>query len=341
MKHYLTWTIGFFSVLIGAPTAAHADELAISFDLRSETLSSQAASTDSVPSDSTSTPTSALPISRAAAQVPQTAPAADLPPPPSFPTLSAIAPPDPQSSTAIQPEPDDAPSHPTDAESLVLEFELAALTANLPLPDATASNAIAPYSFDQLFAGETDSLVARAVGSAEGTRSPTGERTRAFYGHVDPGNGVWNLGTFSYQHGARSPEEADAKQLKRLRQQAEVLQAKAAAQGMTLGLEEILNGIDLANQSPRAALDRQGYIDRLAQAYDMGLTGSEAILWARTRSYLNPDTGRWNAPGLGNTLDGISRDQERRQRAIAKAMAAYPRDRLLAADSKAIDALFQ
>lgn len=174
-------------------------------------------------------------------------------------------------------------------------------------------------SLDALFVGDRDSLVARAVGSAEGTRTATGQLTAAYYGHRDPGNQVWNLGTFSYQHGAESPEAADAKQLTRLRRQAQQLEAQAAEKSMVLSKAEWLNGIDLANQAPVTALE-WGYIDRLHQAKTMGLQGDEAILWARTRAFLDPDSGRWNAPGLGNTVQGISRDQSRRMGAIAQAI---------------------
>ncbi|MGF1496454.1 MAG: hypothetical protein ACFB8W_06470 [Elainellaceae cyanobacterium] len=190
---------------------------------------------------------------------------------------------------------------------------------------ATATNL--PSDFDWLFEGGTNSLVARAIGSAEGTRTPTGSKTRAFNGHVDPGNGVWNLGTFSYQHGAASPEEADQKQLARLRRQANQLQQRAIAHQVPWGLEEKLNALDLANQSPLAALGRGGYIVRLRQAHDQGMRGSEAILWARVHSYLDPDTNRWNAPGLGNTTESITADQARRQRAVADAIAATPTPR--------------
>ncbi|MEM6433088.1 MAG: hypothetical protein AAF773_04400 [Cyanobacteria bacterium P01_D01_bin.115] len=180
-----------------------------------------------------------------------------------------------------------------------------------------------PYSWDSiqsLFDGGTDSLVARAVGSAEGTRTPEGHKNPAYFGHTDPGNQVWNLGTFSYQHGASTPEEADAKQLKRLQQQTQLLSQKAQAKGLTLSPEELLNGIDLANQAPLAALDRGGYIDWLQEAQALGMTGAEAIVWARTRSFIDPDTQRWNAPGLGNNIYSIAHDQERRANAIARAM---------------------
>ncbi|MDX2214689.1 MAG: hypothetical protein SFY66_15470 [Oculatellaceae cyanobacterium bins.114] len=212
----------------------------------------------------------------------------------------------------------------------ILSFEqeqitpTAQATINPPASSGFSASLQAFSELDALFHGGNNSLVARAVGSAEGTRTPDGAKTRAYRGHVDPGNGVWNLGTFSYQHGAQSPEEADQRQLRRLRNQAMTLRQAAETKGLQLTLEEELNGIDLANQSPRAALSRGGYIDRLRQAHDMGLQGTDAVLWARTRSYLDPDSGRWNAPGLGNNVYSITNDQERRLRAIARAIAAKP-----------------
>jgi hypothetical protein len=183
-------------------------------------------------------------------------------------------------------------------------------------------------SSDDIFAGGSNSLVARTVGSAEGTRTVEGHKTSAYHGHTDPGNGVWNLGSFSYQHEAANPEDADEKQLARLQRQDETLKQHADRLGVTeyeADLTVRLNGIDLANQSPMAALaeDGGGYIDRLKQAHEMGLIGSEAVLWARVRSYLDPDTNRWNAPGLGNTVENISHDQERRMDAIARAFEVY------------------
>ncbi|HTL88398.1 MAG TPA: hypothetical protein VL134_03295 [Leptolyngbya sp.] len=84
-----------------------------------------------------------------------------------------------------------------------------------------------------------------------------------------------------------------------------------------------LNGIDLANQAPLAALERGGYVDRLQQAYAQGLRGAEAVLQARTYSYLNPRTNQWDAPGLGNNVDRIGRDQARRQNAIFAAVSIH------------------
>jgi hypothetical protein len=47
-----------------------------------------------------------------------------------------------------------------------------------------------------------------AIGVAKGTRTPDGGRIAAYRGHVDPKRG-YNVGTFSYQHQASSPGQAD------------------------------------------------------------------------------------------------------------------------------------
>ncbi len=217
-----------------------------------------------------------------------------------------------------------APPTSTADASTVITTTNHSLIPSVPEPAEGTTSPILPSNVLTLFQGDSNSLVAIAVGSAEGTRTPRGGKTRAYRGHSDPGNGVWNLGSFSYQHGADSPEEADAKQLKRLQSQASELMESASEKGLSLTIEQVLNGIDLANQSPAAALSRGGYIDRLAQAEEMGLQGTEAILWARTRSYLDPDSGRWNAPGLGNTVGSITHDQQRRMDAIASALEQNP-----------------
>lgn len=183
-----------------------------------------------------------------------------------------------------------------------------------PVPQAGAD------SSGDIFAGSQDSLVSIAVGSAEGTRRPDGGFNDAYAGHTDPGNGVWNLGSFSYQHGADSPEHADDKQLDRLRGQDATLSQIAASYSMTLNLEERMNGIDLANQAPQAALDRGGYIDWLADAKQKGLTGAEAIHYARVNSFTNPNTGRLDASGLGNDWDRVAADQKRRMEMIWEAI---------------------
>lgn len=181
----------------------------------------------------------------------------------------------------------------------------------------------------ELFAGGSSSLVARTVGHAEGTRSVDGGKTRAYRGHTDPGNGVWNLGSFSFQHcqeaayQCSTPEEADVYQLRRLQQQSQSILYQASQAGLQLTTAEHLNGIDLANQAPLAALGSPGYVALLQDAQTRGLQGEEAVLWARLYSYWNPQTQSWDAPGLGNTSYRIRADQYRRMSAIAAALHFY------------------
>lgn len=251
-------------------------------------------------------------------------PAALLPPaPPLYGPIPTLA----QQSGLKQDSPPQLQAKPFSPESVALTFDIA---HSRDIQLAQAVDAPAPRMptdpLSGLFEGGTDSLVARAVGSAEGTRTPSGGITSAYYGHSDPGNGVWNMGTFSYQHGARNAVEADQKQLNRLQSQSQVLKMRAIQKGINLNLEETLNGIDLANQSPLASIGRVGYIERLVEARNMGYTGFESIVVARTRSYINPDTQRWNAPGLGNTVESITRDQKRRATAVAQAIEVYQRE---------------
>jgi hypothetical protein len=166
----------------------------------------------------------------------------------------------------------------------------------------------------------TDDLIRRAIGHAEGTLTVTGKETWAYNGHTDPGNQVWNQGAFSYQHEANSPQDADQKQLARLRRQEQQLQQQAEALNLTLSLEEWLNALDLANQAPAAALESGGYMDRLAESRHLFTDQQKAITWARTWSYWDLNLQAWNAPGLGNTELSIWADQARRQEAIAAAV---------------------
>ena len=156
-----------------------------------------------------------------------------------------------------------------------------------------------------------------AIGAAEGTRTTRGRTTDIYWGHADPANGVRNLGTFSYQHGASSAREADWIQLKRLRGQVEQLQSEADELGVKLSPLELVAGADLANQSPVAALD---YVDRLKEFRAKGLRGMEAVLEARIQSFVNPETGVLEAGGFGNSWDILRHDQSRRMVELQRAL---------------------
>lgn len=206
--------------------------------------------------------------------------------------------------------------------------ELAESASDAPAATLTASNR------EDLFAGGSESVVARTVGAAEGTRTPAGGKTDIYDGHVDPGNGVWNRGTFSYQFGNEenlSATEADRRQMAKIKRIYEsVLLPKAEKyQVAPLTLAEELNGIDLINQAPLTVTEDGGYIERLAEAKTKkGLTGQAAILEARIWSFWDGSRGGWDAPGLRAYDDlgkeaSIRHDQKRRMGMIDEALAAY------------------
>lgn len=203
------------------------------------------------------------------------------------------------------------PSPPRDSRTAV--YQIKSNGKLLPVP-------FAPPSEDskQLFKGGGNSLVARIVGHAEGTRSANGEKTTAYSGHRDPGNSVWNLGYFSYQHSAVSPQDADRKQLARLEGQFVVIEEQARKRGIDLSIEEKLNAIDLANQAPLAALEPGGFIDRLKEC-------KRELVCVRSQSFIDNETGRLDAPGLGNNMNQVRADQKRRIDAINSTFAIMMR----------------
>ncbi|MCD8487928.1 MAG: hypothetical protein LRZ84_14625 [Desertifilum sp.] len=164
--------------------------------------------------------------------------------------------------------------------------------------------------------GSVSSPGAIAIGAAEGTMTPDGTKTQHYEFHFDPGNGEPNTGMFSCQNayctenGRRlPPEEADKRQLSRIRKFAERLEATAQSKNLELGAVDIVAGADLFNQSELAGHD---YLDRLKQCRSEGKTGTDAVLCARERAYIDPQTGRLDAPGLGNDPGRVRQDQKRR-----------------------------
>ncbi|NES95787.1 MAG: M23 family metallopeptidase [Desertifilum sp. SIO1I2] len=237
------------------------------------------------------------------------------------------------------------------AKDLALSFEVAPeptpVPAEEPLtedpPQALSLPSVSEIIPQSWWEQASDSPLAIAIGAAEGTRQPNGTKNPAYYWHVDPGNGVDNFGTFSYQHlppcdtyavasvsssslkreiAAEKglPEKADDLQLRRLQGFHDELLAQAQAVGLELNQAELVNGLDLANQSPAAGLYAGGYIDRLAQMKQLVSDPDEQILEARIWSYWDMQRNRWDAPGLGNTYDSIRHDQQRRMTQVNLAL---------------------
>ena len=152
----------------------------------------------------------------------------------------------------------------------------------------------------------SDRTLVCAIGAAEGTRDANCEPTAAYNGHTDPGNGANNLGSFSYQHGANSPADADAAQLARLRQAEKELQRQSVDKfGKPLSKPALGAALDLWNQAPLAG---ESFVDNLPTAKP----NTAQIVEARSRSYIDPPTGKLDAPGLGNSPAQVEADQARR-----------------------------
>ena len=152
-----------------------------------------------------------------------------------------------------------------------------------------------------------------AIGAAEGTRDNNCQPNEHYTGHTDPGNGKANLGTFSYQHGARSPDEADQKQLARLRRAEATIQSQAEQKfDRPLSRAATAAALDLWNQSPEAGED---FVRHLPSATPT----NEQTIAARSAAYVDPQTGRLDAPGLGDRR-AVRADQQRRTSAVEQSL---------------------
>lgn len=153
-------------------------------------------------------------------------------------------------------------------------------------------------------AGLDDETLKRAIGRAEGTRNPDGTPNNAWFGHSDPGNRKHNLGSFSYQHGATSPEEADQKWLAVLRKAEPEIQGQAVAKfGQPLSKAALVAALDAYTQSPDAG---KRFVPHLATADP----SAEQLVAARTAALA--ESRRVHPGGPMN----VSADQQRRVNAL-------------------------
>ena len=164
------------------------------------------------------------------------------------------------------------------------------------------------HELERLLDGGSTSLVAIAVGTAEGTRSPDGGFLKAWWGHTDPGNGAYNIGSFSWQHGGE-PGKADLAQLDKFRLS---LLPIFLRKGLSSPLHFVL-ACDVFTQSELACMAHDGFLDQL-------LLNASNLLECRVRAYFDPDTGRLDAPGFQNNIDRLRADQKRRTEAVLLAL---------------------
>jgi hypothetical protein len=169
-----------------------------------------------------------------------------------------------------------------------------------------------------LLQGGSDSIVAIAVGCAEGTRTADGGKTAAWYGHTDPGNGPKNQGSFSYQHEAKSPEDADILQIQKFTDDLlpQFLANLNPAHLPDKGIQQLfLIACDVYTQSELACTGRGGFLWHFRSIPLKTRVDLTVIDW-RVESYFDPDTLKLNAPGFGNSLERLKADQARRTESV-------------------------
>ncbi|MEY2986746.1 MAG: hypothetical protein RJB13_267 [Pseudomonadota bacterium] len=175
------------------------------------------------------------------------------------------------------------------------------------------------------------SLLVLAIGHAEGTIDLQGNRTQAYYGHND--SGFKNVGVFScISCGNRTPEQADRyyleKNVQPLRERFE-----SAARAALLPADHPMLAaafFTLLVQSPAAATDRKGFLERMAGLKMTGIT-YENLLQTSVDSYRDPDTNRFeDVERFGNDESRIRADQKRRLTQVEnflrnRGVTLYPR----------------
>lgn len=177
-------------------------------------------------------------------------------------------------------------------------------------PAATAASAAAqgagPRLDLQRFTDPTlgsNAAAAIVIGSAEGTRRADGGFTPAYGGHADPGNAAHNRGSFSYQHAASSPADADRRQLQTLQGRLPAYEAAARQAGLDPANACLASAyLDLYNQSPSAAAR---FLTQLGTLRGQPLDVAH-LTQLRVDAFVDRSTGeRFRLPGGGQAGSGF------------------------------------
>lgn len=211
-----------------------------------------------------------------------------------------------------------------EASQLLADRNRSAPVAETPRASATASLDLRRFTDPAL---GSNALAAIVIGNAEGTRRPDGGFTAAYGGHTDPGNAAHNRGSFSYQHTATSPVDADRRQLETLQGRLPTYEAAAARAGVNANDPRLAAAyLDLYNQSPSAANRFLNQLDTLrGQPID-----AARITNLRVNSYVDASTGeRFRLSGGGQAGSGfanIARNQLGRTPTEAEVQAVIRAD---------------
>lgn len=173
----------------------------------------------------------------------------------------------------------------------------------------------------------TSAAAAIVIGNAEGTRRPDGGFTAAYGGHTDPGNAAHNRGSFSYQHAASSPADADRRQLQTLQGRLPAYEAAARGAGLDPRNARLASAyLDLYNQSPSAA---QRFLNQLGTLRGQPLDTAH-LTQLRVNSFVDASTGERfrlsNGGQAGSGFATIARNQLGRTPTEAEVQAVIRAD---------------
>ncbi|KQW49672.1 MULTISPECIES: TIGR02594 family protein [unclassified Roseateles] len=173
----------------------------------------------------------------------------------------------------------------------------------------------------------SNAAAAIVIGHAEGTRRPDGGFTAAYGGHTDPGNAAHNRGSFSYQHAANSPADADRRQLQTLQGQLPAYEAAARRAGLDPSNARLASAyLDLYNQSPTAS---QRFLNQLGTLRGQPITAA-TLTNLRVNSFVDAATGERFRLSNGNLAGGgfatIARNQLGRAPTEAEVQAVIRAD---------------
>jgi hypothetical protein len=184
--------------------------------------------------------------------------------------------------------------------------------------DTLLSTEIKREQAEDWLRGGTNAYIAYLCGLAEGNVRPDGSKTQNWYGHRDPNNGEWNIGSFSAQRDLNTgaPETSDQRVIDRLiRPNLDRLFDQAETDGVKVTPLLVMTYIDVLIQAPEAAT---GWSDRSTGKGLLGNLASlkgrendpEALVAARVEAYRNTNGRLETTFGSERAL---SNDQWRRQ----------------------------
>lgn len=185
----------------------------------------------------------------------------------------------------------------------------------------TALGSSPPITLEQaqtLFA-TPNSVGVIAIGMAEGTRTIEGDKTPAWQGHSDSGNGAINQGTFSWQGNARSAEDADQQAIDHIQNTViPSLLEDGVQHQVRLSPSLLLQGVDLWIQSPAAG---NKFVVNLKRCRNSNELETDILLCARMQSYYDSQTGELDATGFNNDSTRLMQDQLRRIHNVEQVIA--------------------